>query len=134
MTASGYALANAVDAGAFHANAATTTTGQGTGVDLNDFEGVIVLTLDSVAPTGTTPTMANTFEESDDNSTGWTAVPAAAFNEGSDFTALTTAASRQLRHLDVTARKRYMREVHTIGGTTPSYTYSLTAIGKKKYR
>ncbi|HLE61032.1 MAG TPA: hypothetical protein VI700_05805, partial [Thermoanaerobaculaceae bacterium] len=64
---------------------------------------------------------------------GWTAVPAAAFMEGSNFTALATTASQQVRHLNVSDRKQFLREVHTITGTTPSYTYSVNLLGQKKY-
>ena len=109
-----------------------TATGQSTGVDLLDYEGVATITLDSAAGTGTTPTNAVTFDESDDNST-WSAIPAAEFMEGTNFTGLTTVASQQVRHINVSERKRYIREVHTITGTTPSYTFSVSMIAQKKY-
>lgn len=110
----------------FHAVAARTATGNGTGVDLNDYDGDVVFILDSAAGTGTSPTLDVTVEASADNST-FAAVSGAA------FTRVTTTAGRQklvINHDDVA---RYVRIVYTIGGTTPSFTFSVTAVGLKKY-
>jgi len=116
-----------------HALNTRTATGQSASVDLLDYEGAAVIVLDAAAGTGTTPTNAVTFEESDDNST-FTAIPAAEFMEGTNFAGLTTVASQQIRHISVGERKRYLRAVFTIAGTTPSYTFSVTMIAQKKYQ
>jgi hypothetical protein len=110
----------------FHPVAARTATGNGTGVDLNDYDGDVVFVLDSAAGTGTSPTLDVTVEASADNST-FTAL------SGVAFTRVTTTAGRQklvMNHDDVA---RYVRIVYTIGGTTPSFTFSVTAVGLKKY-
>ena len=109
-----------------HPVAARTSTGTGTGVDLNDYDGDVVFILDSAAGTGTTPTLDVTVEASADNST-FAAVSGAA------FTQVTTTAGRQklvVNHDDVA---RYLRVRYTIAGTTPSFTFSVTAVGLKKY-
>lgn len=105
-----------------------TATGNSTGVDLLAYEGEIVILLDSAAASaGTNPTLDITFEESSDDST-YTAISGAA------FTQVTNAASRQKMVLNRSALKRYLREVHTIGGTSsPAFTYSVNMLGWKKY-
>ena len=113
--------------------AARTATGQGAAINLLDYEGVVAVLLDSAAGGGTTPTLDVSFEESDDGSTNWTAVPAAAINEGTNFTQVVAAASQQIRHFNVSERKQYLREAHVIAGTTPTFTYSLNLVGQKKY-
>lgn len=110
----------------FHPVAARTSTGNGTGVDLIDYDGDVVFILDSAAGTGTTPTLDVTVESSADNST-FTAVSGAA------FTRVTTTAGRQKLVISHDDAARYVRIVYTIGGTTPSFTFSVTAVGLKKY-
>jgi len=110
----------------FHPTAARTSTGTGTGVDLNDYDGDVVFVLDTAAGTGTTPTLDVTVEASPDNTT-FTAISGAA------FTQVTTIASRQklvINHDDVA---RYVRIRYTVGGSTPSFTFSVNALGLKKY-
>ena len=46
-----------------------TATGQGTGIDLQDYEGDILFILDSAAGGGSSPTLDVTIEDSADNST-----------------------------------------------------------------
>lgn len=66
------------------------------------------------AASGTTPTLDASLEESADNST-WTAVA------GSSITQLTAAGNR-IANANVV--KNYVRVTVTIGGTTPSFTFS----------
>jgi len=111
-----------------------TATAQGTGVDLLDYEGTATVVLDAGAATaGSSPTLEVTLDESDDNST-WTAVPAAAYAEGTNFTQVTTTAGVQIRHFNVSERKRYLRGNWVIGGTSnPAFPFGLAFIGRKKY-
>lgn len=111
----------------FHPNAARTATGSGTGLDLQQYDGDIVLLLDSAAGTGTTPTLAVTVEHSDLLASGYTAITGAA------FTTVTTTASQQKLVVSHDEAKRYVRVTYTLGGTTPSFTFSVNAVGVKKY-
>src|SRR5438128_941936 len=91
--------------------------GLGGGKYVDEGDGVLVL--DSGAG-GAGGTLDVTFEESDDNSTGWTAVAAADLNKTDgttgNFTQVVNAASQQIRSFDVGKRKRYLRETHAVGG------------------
>ncbi len=112
---------------------AVTATTNHTSVDTQGLEGQIALVLDSAAGTGTSPTLAITLEHSDDNST-FVAVPVGSI-QGGAFTQVTNAAvSRQTRVVNKNDLKRYVRAVSTVGGTTPSFNYSLQGLGFNKYR
>jgi hypothetical protein len=110
-----------------HATAARTATGSATGVDVQAYDGDLVLVLDSAAGTGTTPTLAVTVEHSDALGSGYTAITGAA------FTQVTTTASQQKLVISKDEAKRYVRVTYTIGGSTPSFTFSVNAVGVKKY-
>jgi hypothetical protein len=110
-----------------HATAARTATGSATGVDVQAYDGDLVLVLDSAAGTGTTPTLAVTVEHSDALGSGYTAITGAA------FTTVTTTASQQKLVISKDEAKRYVRVTYTIGGSTPSFTFSVNAVGVKKY-
>jgi hypothetical protein len=105
--------------------AARTTTGQGAAVDVRDLEGPWALLLDAAAGTGTAPTLDVKLQDSDDGSTGWGDVAGVAFAQ------VAAVASRQ-RIVCVTNTKRYVRAAWTIGGTTPSFTFSVNALGINK--
>ena len=111
----------------FHATAARTATGSASGVDAQSYDGDLVLLLDSAAGTGTTPTLAVTVEHSDSLGSGYTAISGAA------FTTVTTTASQQKLVVSKDEAKRYVRVTYTLGGTTPSFTFSVNAVGVKKY-
>lgn len=102
--------------------AAVTATANGTGVDTQGYDDAVVL-LEVGAVTGTTPSMTVKIQESDDNSTF-------ADVTGATFTAVTAANNSQilrLTELNVT-RKRYVRAVATISGTTPNFTFGCEVI------
>ena len=113
----------------FHPVAARTATGEATGVDLRQYDGDVVLILDSAAAgAGTNPTLDVTVEHSDSLSTDYTAITGAAFMQ------VTDAASRQKLVIDADGAKRYVRVKYTIGGTNnPSFSFSVTGVGVKKY-
>lgn len=112
-----------------HPTAARTSTSSGTGVDLQQYDGDVVLILDSAAAgAGTNPTLDVTVEHSDASGSGYTAITGAA------FTQVTNAASQQKLVISRDDAKRYVRVTYTIGGTnSPSFTFSVTGVGVKKY-
>jgi len=109
-----------------HPTAARTATGQTSGIDLKDYDGDVVFLLDSAAGTGTSPTLDVTIEDSADDSS-FAAITDAA------FTQVTGTASAQKLVVNKDSARRYVRVKYTIGGTTPSFTFSVNAIGVTKY-
>lgn len=104
-----------------------TSTLTGTAIDLQDYDGVGLVTLSSsAAAAGSSPTLDVKLQESADNST-FTDVTSGA------FTQVTDAASLQYMTVNVSALKRYLRVIGTIGGTsTPTFDFSVTFAGVKK--
>jgi len=109
-----------------HPTAARSATGQTSGIDLKDYDGDVVFLLDSAAGTGTSPTLDVTIEDSADDSS-FAAITDAA------FTQVTGTASAQKLVVNKDSARRYVRVKYTIGGTTPSFTFSVNAIGVTKY-
>ena len=109
---------------ALHPNAARTATGTGTAVDVRQMVGLGTVILDAAAGTGTTPTMALVVQDSADGTTGWAPVPGAAFAN------LTTVASVQRLAVNLGATRGFIRASWTIGGTTPSYQFSVSMLGR----
>lgn len=109
---------------ALHPTAARTTTTNGSAVDVRAQKGIAAVLLDSAAGTGTTPTLDVKIQDSADGSTGWADIAGAA------FTQVTNAASQQKIGVDLDSCRGYIRAVATIGGTTPSFTFSVTALGR----
>lgn len=110
-----------------HATAARTATGSATGVDLQQYDGDLVLVLDCAAGTGSSPTLDVTIEHSDALGSGYTAISGAA------FTRVTTSAAQQRLVISKDEARRYVRVTYTIGGSTPSFTFSVNGVGAKKY-
>jgi hypothetical protein len=112
-----------------HPVAARTATGEATSVDLRDYDGDLMLNLDSAAAgAGTNPTLDVTVEHSDEASANFTQIGTTA------FTRVTSTASRQALVISKDEAKRYVRVKYTIGGTnSPSFTFSVTGVGVKKY-
>lgn len=115
------------------AAAARTATANGTGLDLTatvsaqhkpfnyvrEFKAIVSCGTVS----GTTPTLDLKVQDSDDDSTY-------ADISGATFAQL-TAAGREEIHFRT--NKRYVRVVATIGGTTPSFTFSVVILGYERY-
>lgn len=109
--------------------ASVAADGNGTGVDLKDYEGEIAVVLDCNNVDGTNPTMDVTLEHSDDDST-YTAVSGGAFTQVTN-----TPASVQKISLVRHNLKRYLRAVKDIGGTmSPHFLVSVKGYGMKKYQ
>lgn len=108
------------------ASEAATFTGSGANIaDLQQFDGDIVVVLDSGAAAAS-GTMTGVIEDSDNGSSGWAAVT------GGAFTAVAQAVSRQRLVINKDSIKRYIRFVGTIAasGTT---NYSVVGYGVRKY-
>ena len=103
-----------------------TATGNGTGIDLQGYEGDILFVLDSGAGGGSSPTLDVTIEDSDDNSTFGSL-------SGAAFTQVTDSASTQKLSISADECKRYVRVKFTIGGSSPTFDLSVTGLGLKKY-
>ena len=104
-----------------------TTTVTSSNIDRNTYGRAqtftFILSMGTIAG-GTTPTLAISIEHSDDGSTGWAAITAAAgFNEV--FTNTTAAAFKQAT---VKRTKRFLRVVQTVTGTPTTMNYALIAI------
>lgn len=111
----------------FHATAARTATGNGSAVDCGEYDGDLVLVLDSAAGAGTNPTLDIKLQSSATSNGTYADISGAA------FTQVTTASSQKLT-VNRDDAARYLRIVYTIGGTdNPSFTFSVSAFGLKKY-
>jgi hypothetical protein len=95
------------------ASAARTATGQGAAVALGD-RGTLRLLLDVTAASGTGPTLDVTVETSFDGATGWRSL--------GTFAQKTAVASERK---SFPGCDRYVRATWTVGGTTPSFTFSV---------
>lgn len=111
------------------APASRTATLTGTGLDVEKYEGVGKVVLHSTAASaGTNPTLDVKVQDSPDNSTGWADIP------GATFAQVTDAASLQAIHIDLSAAKKYIRVVGTLGGTsTPTFLYGVELLAHPKY-
>ncbi len=100
--------------------AALTATTNGSAVDTLGYNSAAV-SLEVGAVSGTTPTLDVKIQESADGSTGWADV------SGATFTQVTASNNSQILRVEGlgTSRKRYLRAVETIAGTTPSFTMAI---------
>lgn len=109
----------AADAFTLHASAAETASGQSAGVDCGAY-GEAQALLNVTAVSGTSPTLTVKFQTSDDG-TDW-------YDLGESFaqqTAVNKPAVLKLANIG-----RHLRAVWTIGGTTPSFTFTLKVVAK----
>lgn len=111
------------------AEAQVTANGNGSAVDLNDYEGEVAVVLNAKrSGADANETLDVKLQDSDDGSTGWADIASAAFTQVTGATA-----SAQKIALKSDSCKRYIRAVDTVGGTTPQFERSVTALGLKKY-
>ena len=94
-------------------------------MDLQGYQGVSKVVLNSGAGGGTTPTLDAKIQDSADNS-AFADIP------GKVFTQIGTAASIQSLAIDTRAIRRYIRAVLTITGTSPTFGLAVTAVGQKQ--
>jgi hypothetical protein len=114
-----------LDLVSLHPTATRTATTNGSPSDVRHHKGIAAVVLDSAGGSGTTPTLDVKIQDSADGSTGWADVPGAAFAQ------VGTTASRQKIPLNVDATRGFVRIVATIGGTSPSFTFSVNALCRK---
>ena len=116
----GELLASNLIAGTYTADA------NGAGADLQGYQGVLKIVLDSGAGGGTTPTLDVKIQDSADNSTFADVL-------GKVFTQVTGAsASIQSLAIDTRAVRRYIRAVIAITGTSPTFGLAVVVAGQKQ--
>lgn len=107
---------------------AATTTVNGSSVDTLGYNSAAVI-LEVGAVSGTSPTLDVKIQESDNGSTGWADV------SGATFTQVTASNNSQILRVEGlgTSRKRYLRSVATIAGTSPSFTLAVEVLLGRAY-
>lgn len=121
---------------AFAATAERTADLDGTAVDLNDYEGDIVVVLD--VENGGTSTLDVKFQSSDTESGTYSDITAVFSLDGTAqasgtvaFAQVSTSASKQYIAFPKSSAKRWVKAVSTT--STSTHTYSLNAVVAKKY-
>ena len=109
------------------ATAAKTSTATSSAIDLLEYDGDILLILDCAAGTGSSPTLDIKLTECDTTGGTYTDL------SGATFTQVTGSASLQTLVINKDSAERFVKIVSTIGGSTPSFTFSLNAVALKKY-
>ena len=109
------------------ATAAVTSTATSAAIDLKEYDGDVSLILTSAAGTGSSPTLDVKVQDSDASGGTYGDLSGAA------FTQVTDSASMQVITFSKDEAKRYIKIVQTIGGSTPSFTFSINGLALKKY-
>jgi len=109
------------------ATAAVTSTATSSAIDLLEYDGDVLLILDSAAGGGSSPTLDIKLTEC--ATTGGTYTDLS----GATFTQVVDAASMQTLTINKDSSKRFVKIVQTIGGSSPTFTFSINLIGLKKY-
>jgi hypothetical protein len=105
--------------------ATITATGNGTAVDVGDYQGMATVHLNAGAANAGTDAIK--LQHSEDGSTNWADVP------GGAFTAVGTAASSQSIKLNADVLRKFVRVVDTLAGGANSVPRSVVLVGKKQY-
>jgi len=121
---------------AFAATAQRTANLDGTAVDMNDYEGDLVVILD--VENGGTSTLDVKIQSSDTESGSYSDVTTVFSLNGTEqasaavaFAQVSTSASKQYLVFPKGAAKRWIKAVSTT--STSTHTYSINAVGLKKY-
>ena len=109
------------------ATAAVTSTATSSAIDLLEYDGDVMLILDSAAGTGTSPTLDIKITECDTTGGTYTDL------SGATFTQVVDGASMHALAINKDSAERFIKIVQTITGSTPSFTFSVNLIGVKKY-
>ena len=109
------------------ASASVSATATSSAIDLKDFDGDVLLVLNSAAGTGSSPTLDVKVQDSDE--TGGTYADLS----GAAFTQVTTSASLQTLEVNKDECKRFIKLVQTVGGSSPVFVYGISLVGAKKY-
>jgi len=105
-----------------------TASVNGSGVDLQGYQGKLKVMLNSGAGGGADHSLDVKLQESADNA-AWSDISGAAFTQVTN-----AGASLQSLAVDTRGVKRYIRAVATIAGTSPSFGFAVTAVGQKQIR
>ena len=121
---------------AFAATAQRTADLDGTAIDMNDYEGDLVVILD--VENGGTSTLDVKIQSSDTESGSYSDVTTVFSLNGTEqasaavaFAQVSTSASKQYLVFPKGAAKRWIKAVSTT--STSTHTYSINAVGLKKY-
>ena len=98
----------------------------GIDVDLQGYQGVLKVILNSGAGGGTTPTLDAKIQDSADNSV-FADIPDKVFIQVTD-----AGMSIQVLGIDTRTVKRYIRVALAITGTSPTFGLAVTAVGQKQ--
>lgn len=116
--------------------AVRTSNLDGTAIDLNDYEGDVVVILD--VANGGTSTLDVKLQSSDTSGGSYTDITTAFFRGGSEvassavaFSQVSTSASKQYLVFPKGAAKRWIKAVSTTSSS--SHTYSINVVAVKKY-
>ena len=109
------------------ATAAVTSTATSAAIDLKEYDGDVSLILTSAAGTGSSPTLDVKVQDSDASDGTYGDLSGAA------FTQVTDSASMQVITFSKDEAKRYIKIVQTVGGSTPSFTFSINGLALNKY-
>lgn len=104
----------------------------GAGVDMKEAELGLFALLDIGNVTGTNPTLDLKLQESDDDGVSDPFTDVNDFRTGGVAAFAQQVAGQGLFSLTFKRSKRFVRAFATIGGTTPSFTFSVTLHGMRK--
>jgi len=125
-------LGNILNQGMLLPMQSVTATGNGTGVDMQDYVGQVAVVLASKNTAGTNPTLDVKLQDSADNST-FADITGATFTQVTN--ANTSAAVSEKITININGAARYVRAVATIGGTSsPAFMTACTFVGGKQNR
>ena len=110
---------------------AVTSTQTSAALDITSYSGMIAINLDSAAGTGTSPTLDVKLQESATSGGTYTDVTDAN-GDVVQFTQVTGSASEQVIGLDADGSLGFIKAVQTVGGTSPSFSYSINASARKQ--
>lgn len=95
-------------------------------VDVREYEGDLVFTLDVGTVTGTTPTLDVKIQDNATGSGGGTDITGAA------FTQVTASTNAQKLTVPAGSVLGWIRVAYTIAGTSPNFNFSVGMLGRKK--
>ena len=116
-----------LDVTAAVASASVTATATSSAIDLKEFDGDVLLILNSAAGTGSSPTLNIKVQDSDTSGGTYGDLSGAAFTE------VTTSASLQTLEVNKDECNRFIKIVQTVGGSSPVFVYGISLVAAKKY-
>lgn len=105
--------------------ASITATGNGTAVNVSDYQGICQIVMNSGAANAGTNTVK--LQHSDDGTTNWVDVPNGA------FPAVGTTAAAASITMNADSLKKFVRVVDTLAGGANAVVRGVSLVGKKQY-